>query len=613
MNRQKFAPGLVLFCIILATVYASYVTAAPRGQGTRGQGRQRGRQGRGRDASSQGRQPDEAQNEKREQALSNAAGAIDTTLVEMLNAVNAGWRPNTQKVAAAQETIQKSRKYIKQFQDNMVCQYFMLSAWADYFENDADNALNPATQAYRKDRTNNDAHATQAAMAVLAGQKPLVLRAERQTQRGQEPAGRTGRGASSGRQSRGRSRRQNTPTGRGGRGRTGPDAAYGGPGGPGGPGGAFSSSLSSGNILNLDTDSIKGDWLGQKIGQLKLNCLNGTTFAYNPAEVNLCILFWKLGAADADSDDYSDFVVRDPNNPSQILRRAAPVREPQQPTYEPPTSRRRRPGRPGGRFGGRMGARPGSFEDEAAVANDPVSVQMSALGKLFHSKFQNPDFKFVAVNTNHPQAAPAVVSKLLQSPWPWAQTMLDDSAAAALGTLDIQKVTADKPVLAIVDRTGTVRYAGPAAGFLAPMVADNLLSSAAVPSSKTYTAPPQAAEQIGQQIATIVGGQPSPQMLDPTPEGIEYTSPQPQLQPPQDSEITVEDFQAQKLLTYAQGLFIPAGRQKFLTSKMGVDLCRQIINEYPNTTYADEARKLLRTVPPHERKRYNITNEEMGL
>jgi hypothetical protein len=46
---------------------------------------------------------------------------------------------------------------------------------------------------------------------------------------------------------------------------------------------------------------------------------------------------------------------------------------------------------------------------------------------------------------------------------------------------------------------------------------------------------------------------------------------------------------------------------------MGVDLCRQIINEYHNTTYADEARKLLRTIPPNEQKRYNITNEEMGL
>jgi hypothetical protein len=361
MNRQKFAPGLVLFCIILAIVYASYVTAAPRGQGTRGQGtrgqgRQRGRQGRGRDASSQSRQPDEAQNEKREQALSNATGAIDTTLVEMLNAVNTGRRPNTQKVAAAQDTIQKSRKYIKQFQDNMVCQYFMLSAWANYFESDADNALNPATQAYRRDRANNDAHATQAAMAVLASQKPLVLRAERQTQQqGQEPVGRTGRGAPSGRQSRGRSRRQSTPTGRGGRGRMGSDAAYGGgPGGPGGGpgGGTFSGSLSSGNILNLDADSIKGDWLGQKVGQLKLNCLNGTTFAYNPAEVNLCILFWKLSAAD--SGGYSLSAYGDPNNPSQIPQRTAPTKESQQPTYdEPPTSRRGRPRRPGGRFGGR--------------------------------------------------------------------------------------------------------------------------------------------------------------------------------------------------------------------------------------------------------------------
>jgi hypothetical protein len=374
-------------------------------------------------------------------------------------------------------------------------------------------------------------------------------------------------------------------------------------------GGTFSGTISSGNILNLDTDSIKGDWLGKKVGQLKLNCLNGTTFAYNPAEANLCILFWKLGAEDLGG--YSDPADEDPNNPSLIPQRTVPAKEPQKPTYESPTSRRRRPGRPG-RFEGRMGARTGVFGDEE-TASDPVSMQMSAFGELFNSKFQNPGFKFVGVNTNHHLAARAVVSKLLRSPWPWAQAMLDDSAAAALDTLDIQKVTADKPVLAIIDRTGTVRYAGPAAGFLAPMVADNLLSSAAMPSSKTYTAPPQAAEQIGKQIAAIVGGQSSPQMLDPTPEGIEYTSPQPQLQPPQDSKITVEDFQAQKLLTYAQGLFIPAGRKKFITSKMGVDLCRQIINEYPNTTYSDEARKLLRTVPPNEQKRYNITNEEMGL
>jgi hypothetical protein len=243
-------------------------------------------------------------------------------------------------------------------------------------------------------------------------------------------------------------------------------------------------------------------------------------------------------------------------------------------------------------------------------------MQISALGSLFNSKFQDPDVKFIAVNTNHPRTAPAVVARLLQNPWPWAQAMLDeDTATSAFSDLDIAKVTSAQPVLAIVDKTGTVRYAGPAEGFLAPMVVDDLLSSR-IASQADYDQQPiggdrsQADEQIPEPEAAVPA-EPSQETPDTAPPAVEYVPVQ--NQPAQDTEITAEDFQAQKLLTYAQGLFIPAGRKKFLTSKMGVDLCRQIIREYPNTTYADEARKLLRTVPPNEQKRYNITPEEMGL
>ena len=215
LNRQRFALPLVLFCIVLATFNSSYAAVAPQ-RGARG-----GRMGRGSEPGSRQSTARQAQEQKIQQALENATGAIDTGLVEMLDLVNQGRRPNTRRLASAQQTVQKSRKYLKQFQDNMVCQFLMFSAWTDYFDAGAYKALSPATQAYRKDRANNDAHATQAAIAVLAGKKPLVIRPQRQQSQANEAAtgrrgdGRMGRGATTGRQTRGRSRGQDTPSGRG--------------------------------------------------------------------------------------------------------------------------------------------------------------------------------------------------------------------------------------------------------------------------------------------------------------------------------------------------------------------------------------------------------------
>jgi len=47
--------------------------------------------------------------------------------------------------------------------------------------------------------------------------------------------------------------------------------------------------------------------------------------------------------------------------------------------------------------------------------------------------------------------------------------------------------------------------------------------------------------------------------------------------------------------------------------KKMVDYCREIIQKYPDSLYAPKARKMLRDIPERYRKRYKITNEEMGL
>jgi len=612
-DRKKFSTILALLCIIITIVNPSHDASAQR-RGTRTGRQERGGSTRTREGG-RNQQAQEAQAEKRQQALESAVAAIDADLLEMLNLVNQQRRPSENQLVSAQQTVEKSRKYMKQLQDNMAGQFLMLNAWTDYFDAGAEKALSPATLAYRKDQANNDAHATQTAIALLAGKKPLVLRESSQTQ---EPAanragaGRTRRGDTNGspggRQTRGRSRGQDMPTARGrGRARAGPEADY-------GAGGAasYSANVSSGNILNLNPDSIEANWLGRKVGQFSLNCLNGTTFEYNPAEANLCVLFWKLAAADLAQYGGLEEADAEPNGLTEIHQISAPLS--QSSSYPSPSGRRERTPQ-GGRFDRRMltERRSAFFTEETTTETDPASTQISELGNLFRSKFKRPDVKFIALNTNNPKAAPAVVAKLLRSPWPWAQAMLEEHmAGSAFAELDItKKVTSDQPVLAVVDKTGTVRYAGPAAGFLAPMLVDDLLSGSTA--LKTGYEAPKTIDKPRTDLQ-VPKAQPAAQLRQ-TPDTAPATNQQAtdQIEPPEDTEITAEDFQAKKLLTYAQGLFIPAGQKGFMTSEMGVDLCRQILRQYPNTTYADEARKLLRSLPPEEQKKYNITPEEMGL
>ena len=77
-------------------------------------------------------------------------------------------------------------------------------------------------------------------------------------------------------------------------------------------------------------------------------------------------------------------------------------------------------------------------------------------------------------------------------------------------------------------------------------------------------------------------------------------------------EMQIEDeYQAGKLLAYAQTM-MQIGT-KYTTPKAAIDTCRQIIKDYPGTRYEQEARGLLRMVSAKNRKRYKITNEELGL
>jgi hypothetical protein len=85
--------------------------------------------------------------------------------------------------------------------------------------------------------------------------------------------------------------------------------------------------------------------------------------------------------------------------------------------------------------------------------------------------------------------------------------------------------------------------------------------------------------------------------------------PRQQQEPP---TLSLEDeVQAGHLLNLAQ-MKIGESRKLRSNPKQGIEACRQILAEFPNTPYAQQARDLLRQVPERYQKMNNITDEELG-
>ncbi len=529
--------------------------------------------------------------DRRQQAqdqMQATAQQLDNMLVEVLEMVNRGEKPTAQALEAYKAAYEAARKYAPQFSDALKCETFLLWSWTEYFGNDIEQAFRHARNACDADRDNQDANATQAAMSILLGRAPLKI----EPRRTRTVPGRAGVDAYAA--------RQNELTAN------------------------VNVKVSSGNILQLDVDAIDTSLLGKPVGPMKLRCVNGATVDYDPAQSNLCVLLWNIGS----EDDAA--VPGEPNVPGRPNR--SPLARPTpQNTYNPRNVDPSYRGQPYPRRGsaynegyGRQDARdysrdrgPAAYDDGATgvrqpEAGDLLARETAAYKRLFSAYMGDPRVSFVAVNIDPPTNAPAVLNKLLESPWPWANVVV---AAPTAGAAQLADLKLQRPTLAIVSG-GKIQYAGPAEGFLARMVLEHVAGEPMdLDVTVTLSSTPTPALS---SLMNLLGDRSSGQATAPTPPAVQPEGPS-RPQPPvsisdeEETELTAENYEAEKKLEYARKLFIPAGRKNILTSKRGIDLCREIIREYPNTKYEQEARLLLRQVPENERKRYNITDEELGL
>ena len=439
------------------------------------------------------------------------ASATNQLYSEIIPQINAGRSLSPQIAVQLLRELKARQSSAGTFKTKTLAQHYILTAWANYFNNDIKRAQQSARLAFKKNTWSKDTQITQTAIAILAGSKPAPLPKERPTARSYST----------------RSDKKETA----------PDT------------------------FDFDIDRIENALLGFNIKEMNLNCINSTTLEYKHGTSNICILLWKLTS----------------DSPTPSLN------------ADPISSRE-----------------PNGFEKPAvsisAEDNSSVFIEIDAFKKLFAGSMGKSNTKFVAINMDPAESKQTILAAILENPWPWANVMINDPASNASQFQEIP-VEKNKPILLIADKNGTIKYAGPASGFLAPMVISQLSNTgqATPPAANTFTPTPA---NNGSANGTI---------KKPVQKPTHRTSQKPvYLTDTPPTEMSMEDeFQAGKLLEHAK-MFIKAG-SRYMTPKKGIETCRQIISDYPGSKYAQEARMLLREVPERYHKRYGITNEELGL
>jgi hypothetical protein len=324
--------------------------------------------------------------------------------------------------------------------------------------------------------------------------------------------------------------------------------------------------------LSFDITQFRAEAIDKKLEPLELDCLNGTTFSYKPGGEALCVLFWQK------YESKKAGVSKEPNQPGAAVPPA---------TSMPPMME--------------MVGFEGGMMTGAVNEGTPTG----AFGKLFRAGLAGGGrVKFLAVNLDSAAHQQDVIDEIFKQPQVWAQVLVGDQAAKSFS--EFGTVSPEKPVLMMADSKGSIRYAGPATGFIAPMLLNKFLRGGLME-------PAVPAEIQAVADSNSLSAADSNSLSKPAPA---VRAPAPKAARPQATakELSEEDkIQAEQKLAYARDLYMKLGKKPGLNYREGVKLCREVMRKYPGSEYADQAQQLLRQVPEQERAQYGITDEELGL
>jgi len=330
--------------------------------------------------------------------------------------------------------------------------------------------------------------------------------------------------------------------------------------------------------LAFDVKTLRREIMRERITLQEFKSADGQEVMYRPGENILCLLFWKT-QVEADSND-----------PFETKPAAAPDAG--------------MPGMPGMPVMPDIG---GGYDSSQA---SPLAEQQAYFEAMAEALADKKEVRFAEISLN----AASDAAKIMRDRF--STVPLVFAASAGSGATAFGRIDAASPVMLIIDKEGQIRYAGPAAGFVPAFLLTHL-TGVPIDLAALQAEP----SEIPAMQMTTPDAPGAPMMAPPMMPGMPGMPPM-EGEPMQEAAPTEKKYkelppekqvEAEKKLSYVRDLFIRGSRMRIQSYKRGVDMCREIMRDYPGTQYAEEARMLLRQVPENRRSTYNITNEELGL
>jgi hypothetical protein len=315
-------------------------------------------------------------------------------------------------------------------------------------------------------------------------------------------------------------------------------------------------------VFDFDLPAVRSEMFRERFERMECRTTSGKTVEYVPGRDLLCALFYQSEGSSADSD----------------------------------------PNRPGANGSQNV---MGEFQMQGYTASGAVDIdsQRQYFLNVMKSCKDAGTIKFLQVDTIRPKDlanvslssydAKGIATVIPASPESNAKQLVCD---------------ASDPFMMIVDKDGTVKYAGPAMGFVPAFI---LTEISGQPVSLGASGDGGMGMPLyGEQSSELMEMYQNTPAADPNqPQANRQTGQSQAVREDFPGQDLIDEVSAQKLLQEAQ-MDIEQSR-KLGDPKQGIAAARRVIELYPNTPEAQQAKELLRIVPPKYKDKYGITPEEL--
>jgi len=313
-------------------------------------------------------------------------------------------------------------------------------------------------------------------------------------------------------------------------------------------------------VLKLPVLAMPGENLGQDFQRVILRNLNGSYFYFEPGQGQiLCALLWSTGKKTGSR----------PMNPNDYIQQM---------------------------MSGMAKSRPRDQEKIIPKPEFDLKGNASQFGDLFTEMAMSGKVGFLSVNQDAVKDPAKLADILMEGSWPWSSCVISDPVNQSQWNLTSRVA----PVMMMVDTKGKVRYVGPVGGFLPQMLLQAELAQAkagaGVPSLAALgdlkLGAGQNMEALMKQAMEKLGGESAGELPKADPNDL--------LEEPNTAESEAEAAAAPSAVStgtagkesdpFARQLMDVANVQKMLTPRNAMETFSSVIENYPNSLEAEEAK-----------------------